>query len=406
MASFIGSKYLNTEISTLHLSLDQKDVFTSLEFGQRIDQARRRCLPFYVIAHVIAGKNVREMNYDGIYFHKYKDRLALENVLEVHYLAIELINEKQGGSSKYTVKKFLSGFSSEVISKGIDVLSYGGFEEQESKSAEEESDRKTRQELSQREIDFSQKYLKDNAAESIKWYRAAALQGNSYAQFCIGNCHYAGINTLEQNFDLAFVFYKLAADQNYIEALEAQAMCHFYGRGVKKDVMAAFNLWKRAALAGNVEAQYQLGMCCLGRDGCKRDAVEAAKWFSVAAEKGDPDAQYEAAVLHLTGEGVEQNFERAFGLLKAAADQGRTNAEYEVGLSYLWGEGIKEDKSEAVKYLQRAALKGQADALHELGVIGLNGEGPEPLEAFNYFEAAAAKGHTIAKKMVRWRDQS
>lgn len=345
MASFIGSKYLHTEISTLHLSLDQKDAFTSREFGQRIDQARRRYLPFYLIAHVIAGRNVREMNYDGIYFHKYKDTLALENVLEVHYLAIELLNEKQDGSSTYTVKKFLSGFSPEVILKGIDVLSYGGFEEQDSKSAEEEIDRKIWQELSKKEIDFSQKYLKDNAAESIKWYRAAALQGNSNAQFYLGQCHYYGINTVE-NVDLAFAFFKGAADQSHIEAVEASAMCHFWGRGVKKDVIAAFNLWKIAALEGHREAQYQLGMCYKGKNGNERNVVEAARWLLAAAKKGDPEAQYEAGLLCYTGEGVEQNLNMAFGWFKAASAGGNIAAK-----------ALVEDFEERSKTLRKRAVR-------------------------------------------------
>jgi TPR repeat protein len=64
--------------------------------------------------------------------------------------------------------------------------------------------------------------VEQNYEEAVKWYRLAAEQGNVDAQYNLG-CSYEDGEGVEQNHEEAIKWYRLAAEQGEEDAKEALA---------------------------------------------------------------------------------------------------------------------------------------------------------------------------------------
>ena len=109
------------------------------------------------------------------------------------------------------------------------------------------------------------KRIPKDYAEAVTWYRKAAEQGHSEAQFSLGLMYVAG-------------------------------------QGVSLDGVEAFRealkWYRRAAEQGHSDAQYLLGSYYVDGLGevIPQDWVEAEKWLRKAAEQGDANAQFNLRV--------------------------------------------------------------------------------------------------------------
>jgi hypothetical protein len=90
-------------------------------------------------------------------------------------------------------------------------------------------------------------------AQAIDWFRKAAQQGGTEAQYNLG-----------------LVFYK--------------------GRGVARDYVQAVRWFRMAAEQGRAEAQYNLAVMYDNGRGLQKDVLYAHMWFDVAASLGDAQA--------------------------------------------------------------------------------------------------------------------
>jgi TPR repeat protein len=88
-------------------------------------------------------------------------------------------------------------------------------------------------------------------AESVRWFRAAAQQGDAAAQTLLG---------------LAFL----------------------EGRGLTQDYAEAVRWFRLAARQRYLPAQFQLGLRYELGQGVARDLLRAYLWFNLAATEGDP----------------------------------------------------------------------------------------------------------------------
>lgn len=79
------------------------------------------------------------------------------------------------------------------------------------------------------EVKFTQSYT-----SAIENYLKAAEQGNSEAQYILGNCYYYGTG-VEQDYEKAVSYYLEAAGQGNAEAQKLLGDCYAYGRGVEMD---------------------------------------------------------------------------------------------------------------------------------------------------------------------------
>jgi len=93
----------------------------------------------------------------------------------------------------------------------------------------------------------------------VKWYHAAAEQGESNAQFNLGVFYETG-QVVPQDYEEAVKWYKKAAEQECAPAQCNLGLCYETGRGVKQDVRQAVRWFCRAARQGDKTAQHNLGV--------------------------------------------------------------------------------------------------------------------------------------------------
>ena len=150
-------------------------------------------------------------------------------------------------------------------------------------------------------------------AESARWYRKAADQGNAYAQ-----------NTLGLIYDR--------------------------GEGTSQDYVEAAKWYRKAADQGYAPAQFNLGVMYDKGEGVAQDYVEAIKWYRKAADKGFEPAYFNLGVKYDNGQGVAQNFTEAVRWYRKAAYQGWDAAHFNLGHAYANGRGIPKDYALAHMY--------------------------------------------------------
>lgn len=124
-------------------------------------------------------------------------------------------------------------------------------------------------------------YNRQDFAEAMQHWRAAAAKGDPDAQYNLGQ------------------IYKL-------------------GRGVPVDLAAAENWYRLAAQQGHELAQANYGMVLF--ENGKREA--AVPWLERAVGHGEPRAQYLLGVMLFNGDGVAKNWVRAYALMLRASAGG------------------------------------------------------------------------------------
>ena len=174
--------------------------------------------------------------------------------------------------------------------------------------------------------------VKQEFMEAVKWYRPAAEQGHSKAQYVLG---------------------------------------HMYAQGeyAPLDTAEAVKWYRRSAEQGYVDAQNTLGVKYATGIGVPQDYVEAVKWYRRAAKQGLAIAQSNLGSMHEKGKGVPQNYTEAVKWFRRATEQECAAAQYNLGWMYEKGKGVPQNDAEAVKWYRRAAEQGDYDAhnaLHRL----------------------------------------
>ena len=89
-----------------------------------------------------------------------------------------------------------------------------------------------------------------NAAESVRWNRAAAEQGNPIAQIRLAIAYETGTG-VPRDLAQAAAWMKKAAEQDCAEAQCAYGIYRFQGVGTQKDVVDGYKWLDRAAVGGS-----------------------------------------------------------------------------------------------------------------------------------------------------------
>ena len=150
-----------------------------------------------------------------------------------------------------------------------------------------DTDTDTPEKLYQKGLSF---YNKKDYSEAVKWYRKAAEQGRTDAQFNLGYCYDKG-QGVSQDYTEAVKWYRKAAEQGNASAQCNLGYCYQFGQGVSQDYSEAVKWYRKAAEQGSASAQYNLGLCYQYGHGVSQDYSEAVKWYRKAADQGDTDAQ-------------------------------------------------------------------------------------------------------------------
>ena len=159
--------------------------------------------------------------------------------------------------------------------------------------------------------------------------------------------------------ELAFKFYKLAANKQLLEAMLKVADSYLRGKGVKQSTLDAVEWYEKSVNEGSAAALNELGKLFLtGRKDFKADPKKAFQYFEQAVQAGFNDARVGLARCYQSGLGVEKNQEKFLEQCRLAAEARDPEAQYLLG-NYAWAEGEKEN---AMKWWSLSAQLGFAMA--------------------------------------------
>ncbi|MHC4956274.1 MAG: tetratricopeptide repeat protein [Planctomycetota bacterium] len=124
------------------------------------------------------------------------------------------------------------------------------------------------------------------------------------------------------------------------------------------------------------------------------DPATAARLYQRAADHGHHGSLCSLATMYETGTGVPVDQEKAVALLRTAAGHGLVDAQRRLGHRYL----AAKDYPQAYGWFQQAADRNDPESQFQLGIIVRDGLGDKanPHAAIDWFERAAAQGHTPA----------
>lgn len=178
-------------------------------------------------------------------------------------------------------------------------------------------------------------FLESEAAEEFafrKWNKNLANPYDSPENFREAGSRYYTGDGAEQNLEQAVYYFRKAAEQGDTTAQFWLGYCYNNGHGVKKDMNKAAQWYEQAANYGNADAQCNLGYCYYTGNGVEQDDNKAVYWFERAAKQGQVQAQSWLGYCYGAGRGVKQNFAKAIEWYKKAAKQGDEYAQNKLDL--------------------------------------------------------------------------
>ena len=293
------------------------------------------------------------------------------------------------------------------------------------------------------------KEVPKNIELAVKYYKLAADQGHTEAQYSLGKIYAEGQYALTvsvfsstswitgwqpsitYDYNLAHYYYKKAADQGHIEAQYKVGKMYEIGQGVDKDIPIAFKYYELAADQGQVDATLSLralrnrvGKVCCDRANKYAKSLLFAKGSSISREH---ELEYlnlaykdyysafigydiisthqDLIFVYKLGKRCEnfKNYKLAFKYYELAADQGHDNAQHDLGYMYQKGKGVIIDIEKSIHYYKKSAEQENVAAQNNLGHIFKNKykNGVDKSHNLNlacyYYKLAADRGHPEAK---------
>lgn len=118
----------------------------------------------------------------------------------------------------------------------------------------------------------------ENDHEAYRWYRAAAEQGLSLAQYLLAQMYQNGVGKREPDPAQALKWYTKAAEQADVRAQFSLSVLYANGEGVEQDDLKAYMWANLAAAAGSTLAMWQKDI--LSSRMTKKQVAEAQKLSS------------------------------------------------------------------------------------------------------------------------------
>lgn len=223
-----------------------------------------------------------------------------------------------------------------------------------------------------REFDLAEIYFNQKRySKSIVTYAELVQYGYLPAFYRVGYSYLYGLG-LKQDLELAFVFFKNAAEKKHPESQYEYAMMLKDGKGCEKSIEAAVYWLEKSAEQDCPEALEELGKCYLNGVATLVDSVAAKKVFRKAALHGKRDALYNYGILMIE-DGIE--FDEGLGTphdcITSAANKGCSDA-----LRYLmyYHDSLHEYDS-AYRYALKLYQKGDVEVVKYLADCYFYGRG-------------------------------
>lgn len=241
----------------------------------------------------------------------------------------------------------------------------------------------------------------------------AASRGSALAQLAVANRFRHGIN-VRRDEEIAYGLYHCHAGLG-VQQMHAGTQHHQTNLIRLDDNLAIsayggetgeqFEWVKRLAVDGEDTAMVELGgIYYWGGRGVVRDIQAAFKWFERAARLGNGDALYTLGVMHRNGEGTDANASKMLEYFSKAAQMNNSAAFNGLGVYWLTeGKNI----TKALQYFEFAQRSGSADGAFNLGTLRAHMHsdtsqlGPKNMTAATEsWKFAAERGHHHAKRFL------
>lgn len=257
-------------------------------------------------------------------------------------------------------------------------------------------------------------------AQARKYYELALAQNSEHAQWCMGYNYHGGYNGYPQDYQKAFYYFKLSAENGSNKGQFYLAMCYSNGEGTAVDWAEAKKWLEIAVENGNLEAAGRLGILLLGGTVAKFSKANTRKAYGLlkdSAAQGDHAAtaaledleksmrdwnatldSWTTTMLACEQESLG-NGPQAVKLYKEAAEENSLQAMTFLGILYLRGmPGVPKDPNLAVQWFRKGAQAGNKAAQMNLGICYLEGNGVSKnvREAEKWLKLAADQGETGA----------
>ena len=371
----------------------EEAITKALEYYERAASQGKIAAQYRLYQIYFNGEGIKRDLSDAIFWLEYAAESGNADAqyrLGAYYASGKGVKKNYGRSFEWHMKAAQQGYARAQINVGICYQSGRGVKKSIEnamfwfqKAVEQDVDAKLK-------LAYLLKY-EGKWQEAVEWYRRAAENGNSGAQFELAECYYNG-DGVEENKEEAVKWYHKAAEKGRSDAQFELAECYYNGDGVEENKEEAVKWYHKAAEKGRSDAQFELAECYYNGDGVEKNKEEAVKWYRKVAEKGRSDVQFKLAECYYNGDGVEKNYKEAIKLYQSSADQGEETADNMVGVCYYnGGYGIDKNESEAVKWFSKAAENNDSAAQFNLGLCYENGQGIEKdlNRAFQWYKQAA-----------------
>ncbi|MFM8885825.1 MAG: hypothetical protein ACKOKC_05360, partial [Chthoniobacterales bacterium] len=200
-------------------------------------------------------------------------------------------------------------------------------------------------------------------AESVKYFTAAAQQGDRRAMLALGKQLAKGGGVRRADLDGAAMWFKNASDAGDAEGMLYYGECLELGKGVPQDLPSAAALYSKAAALGVTEAKSKLGN--MHRNGIgvpKVDQAEAFRLFQEAAADGFLEAQGNLGVMYINGESIPADPAKAVALWKDGAEKGDPMCMHLYAMSLEGGALGEPNPNAAREWYIKAAHAGWAES--------------------------------------------
>lgn len=122
--------------------------------------------------------------------------------------------------------------------------------------------------------------------KAVQWLTKAAEQGESEAQFQIGQMYDEGKWVGRKNHTLSLEWYEKAAQQGHAEAQNNLGSQYFNGKGVKRDYVLAHEWYRKSAMQGWNTGQLNLTALLYWGQGTPKNLTESYAWADLCVKSG------------------------------------------------------------------------------------------------------------------------
>ena len=235
----------------------------------------------------------------------------------------------------------------------------------------------------------------DNLKEIFKYTKKAAKLGGPEEHFLLAKLYQTG-KGIQKNMRKALEHYNIAADGNYIKAINTLQDIKKNGEKLAKKPT---DIFRKSNNAGDVSKSDQLMMyvmmLIIGTKDVPKDIKSAIKLLKIASQKGYPEAQYEySKILKVGFENLQPTEKDSLLYLQHSAQNGFVYAQLEYG-NYLFQSKKLQDSA---YYYKQAADKGSPEAQLIYGDMKYNGKDGKPNqeEGLKYIQLSADQGYPKA----------